>query len=263
MVIYLVLLTVKNISFYYDHVCALDNVSFTAKEGEIMGIIGPNGSGKTTLLKCINRALTPKVGIVLIDKNNIFNIKRKDIAKRIGLVPQISKLFRFQVLDVVLMGRYPHIEGLSGEQPKDFEAVREAMNLTRIDHLTERYVDELSGGELQKVIVARAIAQEPEILLLDEPTNHLDINHQLEILDLIKRITQERHLITILVSHNLNMAARYCDRLMLLKGGKVHSIGSVEQILTPEAIKEVFHVQAELSYHSQIRSYQVTLLKPL
>lgn len=256
-------LRIKNISFFYDSIRALDNVTFAAKESEILGIIGPNGSGKTTLLKCINKVLEPQGGSILINETDISDFDRKEIARLIGVVPQISKIFSFQVLDVIMMGRYPHIDGLGAEKPSDFEAVKKAMTLTGIPHLSERYIGELSGGEFQKVIIARALAQEPEILLLDEPTTHLDINHQLEILELIRKITRKNQLTTLLVSHNLNMAARFCDKLLLLSTGKVHSIGSVDEVLTPEKIKEVFQVHADVSYHKQIGSYQIISLKPI
>ncbi len=255
-------LHIKNLNFSYNNLCALENISFSAQEGQILGIIGPNGAGKTTLLKCINRTMKPKSGSVLIDDMNVALLNRKKIARLIGVVPQISKIFPFQVLDVIMMGRYPHLDGLNGESSHDFEAARRAMKLTGIQHLSERFIDELSGGELQKVIIARTIAQEPKILLLDEPITHLDINHQLEILELIKRITIESQLITILVSHNLNMAARYCDRLILLQAGKVHSIGSIEAVLTPEKIQDVFRVQTEIFFQKQIQSHQIILLKP-
>ncbi len=256
-------LKIQSLTFFYGNVCALQDVTFNAKEGEILGILGPNGSGKTTLLKCINKVLKSQSGEVLINGTELSLLNRKEIAKIIGVVPQMSKVFPFQVLEVVMMGRYPHIDALGSETQLDFEATRDAMTLTGIDYLSERYIDELSGGELQKVIIARALAQQPEILLLDEPISHLDINHQLEILDLIQKITHENQLTTLLVSHNLNMAARYCDKLLLLSSGKVYSIGSVEKVLTSETIKEVFQVDAEIRYSKQIQSYQIIPLKPI
>ena len=255
-------LQIKNVSFSFDSIQALDNVSFVAHNNEILGLIGPNGSGKTTLLRCINRVLKPKMGAVFINEDDILNFKRKEIAQKIGVVPQSSKIFPFTVLDAILMGRFPHIKQFGDEKISDFEIVKHAMELTGILHLAERAIDELSGGELQKVILARALAQTPEVLLLDEPTTHLDINHQLEVLELIKRITKTKGLITILVSHNLNLAARYCDKLLLLNSGKVYSIGSVPEILTSEKIRDVFHVDAEITYHEPTHSYNIILLSP-
>lgn len=253
---------IKNVSFSYISLQALDNVNFIANQGEILGLIGPNGSGKTTLLKCINRVLKPKLGTILIDGEDISNLERREIAMKIGVVPQYSKTFPFTVLDTILMGRFPHINRLGGENVDDLKAVRHAMELTGTLSLAERLIDELSGGELQKVILARALAQTPEVLLLDEPTTHLDVNHQLEVLDLIKRITKAKELITILVSHNLNLASRYCDKLLMLNSGKVYSVGSVPEIMTPQKIREVFHVDVEITYHESTQSYNIILLSP-
>jgi len=254
---------IKDVSFSYNSIQALDNVNFIANQGEILGLIGPNGSGKTTLLRCINRALKPKLGAILINGEDISNFERREIAMKIGVVPQYSKTFPFSVLDAILMGRFPHINRLGGENVDDLKAVRHAMELTGTLPLAERLIDELSGGELQKVILARALAQTPEVLLLDEPTTHLDVNHQLEVLELIKKITKTKGLITILVSHNLNLAARYCDKLMLLNSGKVSSIGSVSEILTPQKIRDAFHVDVEIKYHESTRSYNIILLSPI
>lgn len=255
-------LQIKNVSFSFNCVQALNDVTFIAHDSEILGLIGPNGSGKTTLLRCINQVLKPKIGTVLINEDDISNFKRKEIAKKIAVVPQYSKIFPFTVLDAILMGRFPHIKRLGGEKISDFEAVKNVMELTGTMPLAERLIDELSGGELQKVILARALAQTPEILLLDEPTTHLDVNHQLEVLELIRKITKAKGLITILVSHNLNLAARYCDKLLMLNSGKVHSIGPVSEILTPQKIKDVFHVDVEITYHEPTQSYNIILLSP-
>jgi iron complex transport system ATP-binding protein len=255
-------LQIKDVSFSYNSIRALEDVNFVANEREILGIIGPNGSGKTTLLRCINRVLKPTTGVVLLNEADISNFKRREIARKIGVVPQYSKIFPFTVLDTILMGRFPHITRLGGENIDDYEAAKNAMELTGILHLAERLINELSGGELQKVIIARALAQTPEVLLLDEPTTHLDVNHQLEVLELLKKITKTKGLITILVSHNLNLAARYCDNLLMLNSGKVHSIGSVSEILTPQKLKEVFHVDVEITYHESTQSYNIILLSP-
>jgi iron complex transport system ATP-binding protein len=258
-----VLLRIKNVNFSYESVKALENVSFEAKDGEVLGIIGPNGSGKTTLLRCINQTLKPKVGTVLIDEEDVSKLDRKEIARKIGVVPQHSTIFPFTVFDTVLMGRFPHINRLSGESPKDFEVVKNAMRLTGVLRFSKRLINELSGGEMQRVIIARALAQEPDVLLLDEPTLHLDINHQLEVLELIRKITQRKRLITILVSHDLNLAARYCDKFMLLNSGKVHSVGSAPEVLTPEKIKEVYHINVEVKYHRPTQSYNIIPISPL
>ncbi|MDD1779448.1 MAG: ABC transporter ATP-binding protein [Candidatus Helarchaeota archaeon] len=253
---------IKDVSFAYNCIQALDNVNFIANHGEILGLIGPNGSGKTTLLRCINRVLKPKIGAILINGDDISNFERREIAMKMGVVPQYSKTFPFTVLDTILMGRFPHINRLGGETVDDLKAVKHAMELTGTLPLAERLIDELSGGELQKVILARALAQTPEVLLLDEPTTHLDVNHQLEMLELIKKITKAKGLITIMVSHNLNLAARYCDKLLLLNSGQVYSIGSVSETLTAQKIRDVFHVDVEITYHNSTQSYNIILLSP-
>jgi len=256
------LLEVKNISFSYESIKALENVSFRAVDGEILGIIGPNGSGKTTLLRCINRVLKPKVGTVLIDGKDISEMDRREIARKIGVVPQYSRIFSFTAFDVVLMGRFPHIKTLGREGSKDLEIVRNAMEITNTLHLAERPIDELSGGEMQRVIIARALAQEPQVLLLDEPTAHLDINHQLEILELVRRITRDKGLVTILVTHDLNLASLYCDNLILLNSGKIYSIGPPNKVLTPEKIGHVYHVNVQVIYNPLIKACNVILLPP-
>jgi len=215
-------LNINGVTFYYDSVKALNDITFEVSEGDVLGVIGPNGSGKTTLLRCINLALRPKVGTVFIDGENILELDRKDIAKNIGVVPQNSTIhFPFTVFDIVLMGRTPHLGRLDRETSKDIEIAKNAMKITNTQHLADRLIDEVSGGEKQRVIIARALTQEPKILLLDEPTLHLDINHQLEVLELVKKLARENKLIVVLVSHDLNLANRYCDRLMLLNSGKI------------------------------------------
>ncbi|KAA0003645.1 MAG: ABC transporter ATP-binding protein [Thermoplasmata archaeon] len=252
------MLTIKGIDFYYDSIKALENVSFEIKEGEVLGIIGPNGSGKTTLLRCINMVLKPKVGVVLIDNKNISEFDRKEIAKNIGVVPQNSTIhFPFTVFDIVLMGRTPYIDKLKGESSKDLEITEEVMKITNIKHLAARQINEISGGEKQRVIIARALAQEAKILLLDEPTLHLDINHQIEILELIVNIAKKKNLIVIMVSHDLSLASRYCDKLLLLHKGSIYSIGTAAEVLTTENIKNVYGIDIYLIYHPPTHSYLV------
>jgi len=254
-------LCIRNITFSYEAVKVLEGVTFEVKEREVFGIIGPNGSGKTTLLKCIDMVLKPKIGAILVDGEDVSYFDRREIAKKIGLVPQReSAVYPFTTLDVVLMGRTPHMERFAGESPKDLEAVGNALKITEIEHLAERSVDELSGGEMQRVVIARALAQEPEVLLLDEPTLHLDVNHQLELLDLIKKLTNERRLVTVLVSHDLNLASRYCDKLVLLNSGKIYSVGTTSEVLTPKNIEHVFNVNVEVNYNPSAKYYNIILL---
>jgi ABC-type cobalamin/Fe3+-siderophores transport systems, ATPase components len=233
-------LIVENICFNYMSSRILEDITFRVKSGESLGIMGPNGAGKTTLLRCISSTLKPHCGTILIDKNDVKSLSRREIAKNMGVVPQTSRIdFGFAVFEIVLMGRTPHITGMF-ESLEDYEIARNAMELTNITHLAKRTFDELSGGEKQRVIIARALAQQPKILLLDEPTTHLDISCQFEILNLVKSLS--KNIVVISVFHDLNLAAHYCDNLMLLNGHKIVSMGSPENVLTPENIKRVYGV---------------------
>lgn len=253
------LLKIENIEFLYQSAKILDNVTFNVKSREFLGIMGPNGSGKTTLLRCISDLLRPQMGTVLLDSKEIQKLSKKEIAKNIGVVPQTSSVdFAFTVRELVLMGRIPHIDRFRFETPYDFEIVEEAMKLTNVAHLANRTFDELSGGEKQRVIIARALAQEPEILLLDEPTVHLDITCQFEILDLVKKLCLEKGIIVLAVFHDLNLATRYSDTLLLLNKGKIVSAGKPEDVLTPENILKTYHIDVIVKRHPLTNALYVT-----
>jgi len=240
-------LKVNNISFNYDSISVLKDVSFKISSGEVLGVIGANGSGKTTLLKCINRVLKPQGGIVYLGEKELSFLNRKEIAKKIGVVPQRSYInFPFTVYEVVSIGRYPHVNFFSQENAEDFEIVDKVLKKMRIESLKERRIDEISGGEFQKVIIARALAQKPKVLLLDEPTLHLDIKYQLEILKLIRELTEEQNLIVIMVTHDLFLSLPYFDSLLLLKEGRIYAAGRRKDVLTPENIKEVYGVEVKI-----------------
>ncbi len=228
----MVLLSVDGVECRYGSVKILENVNFTVNEGDFVGIIGPNGSGKTTLLKSISRTLKPYKGTILLDKTDIYSIKSMDLAKQMAIVPQESNIgFSFTALDIVLMGRNPHMKRFQMESETDLTIVRKAMNRTNTWQLADRPINELSGGEKQRVVIARALAQEPKVLLLDEPLTHLDMINQLEIMDLSKRIMCQRNgLIVLAVIHDLNLAARYCSSALLLKGAKIFAAGTVRRM---------------------------------
>ncbi len=246
----MVTLRICGVECCYGSVRVLENVSFSIGAGELVGLLGPNGSGKTTLLKTISGALKPKVGTVYLNEAEIFSMKSREIARNVAVVPQNADMnFDFTVLDIVLMGRHPHISRFKMESEKDLAIARNAMKLTNTWHLAERHIDELSGGERQRVIIARALAQEPKVLLLDEPTTHLDINNQLEIMDLLKELCIKKRLIVLAVFHDFNLASRYCDYAILLNNGKVVSIGNVDEVLTSENIRKVFQVDAVVKKH--------------
>lgn len=246
----MVTLSIDGVDCSYGSIDVVKDVSFDVKKGEFLGILGPNGSGKTTLLKSISRVLKPKKGMILISDKDIYQMKSLDVAKQLAVVPQETPVsFDFSALEVVLMGRNPHMPRFKMESKEDFEIAKASMELTRTWEFADRPVTELSGGERQRVIIARALTQEPQILLLDEPTTHLDISNQLEIMDLIKCLCVTRKLLIVAVFHDFNLAARYCDSIILLKDGKIVAVGNAEETLTSENVKKVFSVDTIVKKH--------------
>jgi iron complex transport system ATP-binding protein len=246
----MVVLTIDDIDCSYGSVNVLKDVHFAVKNGEFLGILGPNGSGKTTLLRSISRVLKPQKGVILIDKKDIYGMKSVDVAKQLAVVPQSTPVtFDFTSLEVVLMGRNPHMPRFKMESKKDLAIARNSMELTRTWEFADRPVTELSGGEMQRVIIARALTQEPKILLLDEPTTHLDISNQLEIMDLIKHLCETKKLLIVAVFHDFNLAARYCDSIILLNDGKIVAVGKSDETLTSENVRKVFGVDTIVKKH--------------
>ena len=259
----MVLLNVDGVECRYGSVKVLDDVSLSVKGGDFVGILGPNGSGKTTILKSISRILKPHKGTILLNEADIYSLKSTDVAKQLAVVPQDTSIgFNFAALDIVLMGRNPHMKRFQMESENDMAVARKVMQLTNIWHLAERPINELSGGEKQRVIIARALAQEPKILLLDEPLTHLDIVNQLEIMDLVKDLCVKENLVVLAVFHDFNLAARYCNSAIMLKEGKVFSAGSLTDVLTSENIKSVFNVDAIVTKHLVTNSVFVIPLSP-
>jgi iron complex transport system ATP-binding protein len=255
---------VQGVEFAYSSAKILDDVNFEAMPGEIVGILGPNGSGKTTLLKCINRALKPRAGTVLVEGKSISELTRREIATEMGVVPQNSGVnFPFTALEIVLMGRGPSLRRFQTEGEKDLEIARKAMEITDVIEFADRSMTELSGGEKQRVIIARALAQQPKILLLDEPTLHLDVNHQIEILELVRGLVKSQMLTAVIVSHDLNLAARFCDKLILLEKGQVIAAGQVQQVLTRENMARVFRIEAAIDYDPRVKAYTVSILNSI
>jgi cobalamin transport system ATP-binding protein len=259
----LVLLNVDGVECRYGSFKVLEDVSLSVKEGDFVGILGPNGSGKTTLLKSMSRSLKPHRGTILLNGADLYTLKGVEVARQMAVVPQDSAIsFSFAALDIVLMGRNPHMTRFQMESENDMAIARKAMKLTNTWHLSERPINELSGGERQRVIIARALAQEPRILLLDEPMTHLDIINQLEIMDLVKNLCDKEKLIVLAVFHDLNLAARYCTSGVLLKNGKIFATGSLEEVLTSENIRNVFRVNAIVKKHLVTNSLFVLPLSP-
>lgn len=239
-----VTLRINNIACRYDAANVLENIDFSAKGGDFIGVVGPNASGKSTLLKSISKVLKPYTGVVLLNERDVHTLKSAEIAKNLAVVPQESVIsFAFTALEVVLMGRTPHLNRFEMESTQDLIIAQKSMELTNTWYLAERPIDTLSGGEKQRIIIARALTQEPRVLLLDEPTDHLDINHQIEILDLIKRLSKEKEMVVIGVFHDLNIVSQYCDRLILLHKGRIFAAGGAGDVLTGENIEKVYGVK--------------------
>jgi iron complex transport system ATP-binding protein len=251
-------LTVNKLSFKYDGIQVLKDVDMEVKLGEMLSIVGPNGSGKSTLLKCINRILKTQQNTVLIDGEDTSKMNLRELSKLMGYVPQSSaNTFPFTVFDIVLMGRKPYIHWSLSE--RDTEIVAEMLDFIGIGELAMRHYNELSGGEQQKVIIARALAQQPQILLLDEPTNSLDIKHQLEILCILKSLAKTKHCSVIVAMHDLNLASRFSDRMLMLKQGCIFTVGTPDAVLTEENIESVYGVKTQVT-NSVLGRPQVTPL---
>lgn len=233
----------EHVTTGYNKKAVLHDISFNVKRGDFLGVIGPNGSGKTTLLRVMSKILKPWEGRVTLEEVDIDQINHRELARRMAFVPQRGQelFFTYSVSDFVGLGRTPYMHRFQlMESAQDLGIVRQVMDLTDISELAERSLEDLSGGERQRAVIAQALAQEPEILLLDEPTAHLDIGHQIEILDLIKSLNEENNLTVLMVSHDLNLAAEYCDRLILLKDGRLFREGSPQEILTFQNIEQVY-----------------------
>lgn len=258
------MLDIESLSFNYGAAKVLDNITFSAEKGECIGILGPNGSGKSTLLKTLSRILDPTSGRVVLCGKELERYSTKELARSMAVVPQDTNIdFDFTCLEVVLMGRNPHMRRFEIEGRKDADIAREAMMLTNTWHLRERPFVELSGGERQRVIIARALAQQPSVLLLDEPVSHLDINHQIEILDLVERLKKERGLVVIIILHDMNLAARYCDRLILLFNNSILATGGPDEVITQENIRKAFRANVMVKKHPVTGYLYVTLLNAL
>ena len=235
------MIELNNVSLGYDHRAILHDVNMMAKPGQILGLVGPNGSGKSTLIKGIARVVELFSGHISIGGRDLETIKRDELARFVATVPQDPALpAAFTAFEVVLMGRTPHLGLLRYEGGRDLAIAWQAMEATHTESFAERRVSELSGGERQRLVIARALTQQPKAMLLDEPTANLDINHQVEILNLVRALCREQSLTVIIALHDLNLAAQYCDWMVMLNAGKVHAEGTPLQILTATNIKQVY-----------------------
>lgn len=231
----------EQIGFRYAAQWVLKNLSCEIQKGEFWGIIGPNGSGKTTLLKIMNGILEPQEGEVRFNGIAARQIKRNMLARTIaGVAQNFQIIFPVSVEETILMGRAPYLRKWQFEGDTDFQIAREAMAMTDTIHLKNRGITSLSGGEQQRVLIARALAQEPQILLLDEPTAFLDIKHSMDIFDLILSLNKDRELTVVAVTHDINLASVYCDRIMLMRQGQIHCLGRPEEVITVRNIQQVY-----------------------
>ncbi len=255
------IIKVADVDFRYKDMWALRDISFEVRRGEFLGVIGPNGSGKTTLIRVIDGILAPEKGGVSISGHAIQGMRRRDLARLVAVVPQdFPMIFSFRALEIVMMGRSPHLGMLRFEGESDREIVLRAMEMTDTASLADRSMDGLSGGERQRVLIARALAQEPEVVLLDEPTAFLDIKHQAEFFGLMKRLNRERGLTVLAVTHDINLAAAYCGRVMLLKGGRIHTLGVPGEVITETNIREVYETDVLVDANPVNGLPRITLL---
>ncbi|BBO81847.1 ABC transporter ATP-binding protein [Desulfosarcina ovata] len=238
----------------------LDRITFDVLPGQILALLGPNGAGKSTLLKCIDGLLRPQKGCIELNGKPIHGLRRKTIARLMAYVPQTTgEIFPFKVIDMVFLGRYPHGNGHTGN--KDLEKAFKALAWMGIEDLAMKDFGAISGGQQQKATIARAIAQEAEVLLLDEPTSNLDIRHQLEVMDLLRYLVKTNSLSAIITMHDLNLAARYADKVIMLENGKIVAAGDPVTALTPKTIASVYRVAVEVG---SIRNKpHIIPLKPL
>jgi iron complex transport system ATP-binding protein len=240
---------VNRVCFSYGNSAVLNGVDLGVECGKVVSIVGPNGSGKSTLLKCMDKILKPQKGVILVDGKDIGRLQQKELARFLGYVPQSGNSpFPSTVFEVVLMGRRPHTNW--SVSSRDKEIVSRALEEMGLEGMALRYFNELSGGEKQKVLLARALAQEPEVLLLDEPTSALDLRHQLEVMNLISSMVRKNGISAVMAIHDLNLASRYSDWIILLKKGLICAAGEPAAVLLEENIRNVYGVETIINHNS-------------
>jgi iron complex transport system ATP-binding protein len=266
---------VRRLSFRYDSVrgrlsgdrsaWVINGMDLTIWHGEIVGVIGPNGSGKSSLLKLLTKLVRPQEGTIHLFGVELGALSRESISRQVAYMPQdLSYDFPFSVLDMVLMGRFPHRRNglwnfVGWERQEDLAAAEEAMGQTDVTHLADRMIATLSAGERQRVLLARALAQVPRVLMLDEPTAHLDLNHQLDVCRILQRVHAQLQMTVLLVSHDVNLASQYCDRILVMKQGAVVCIGSPRDVVHPRVLTEVYGCQVLVDAHPDTGLPRVSL----
>ena len=254
-------LEIDSVKFAYHSSDVLKDISFKASNGEVIGILGKNGCGKTTLMRCINAHLKPHSGCIMIDGSDVSVMTKRDLAKVMAVVAQhVNLSFPFTVLETVMMGLYPVSEWMQQPTDEDMERILDAMNSTDVTEFADRPVTELSGGERQRVLISRALVQDPKVFLLDEPTLHLDIHHQFNLMEMVNRLAREKNMLVIIVTHDISLAARYCDRVILMEKGEIIGSGKTEEVITADNLMKVFSVQADVRYDERIGGLSVMFI---
>lgn len=248
------MINVQQLSFsYHKAIQILKDINFNAKEGQCIAILGNNGAGKSTMVKCLNRILEPQKGIVTVNGRDVSSLRRQTIAQDVAYVSQKNESSKFTVYDTVLLGRKPYIK--LNPTDEDHGITKDIIERMGLNSFTLRYIDELSGGELQKVMLARALAQQPKVLMLDEPTSNLDLQNQYGVMKIVREIAKEDNICVIIVIHDLNLAIRYCDQFLLIKDSYVYSLGGAETV-TCEAIRDVYGMDVVIE---NIRGYPIVV----
>jgi len=244
------MLRAESVSFGYDGGFTLNDVSVTIPAGSLTGLLGPNGCGKTTLLKLLSGVLRPQTGRVMLGNRALTSMTRRELARHVASVPQETHpAFDYSVMEMVLMGRHPHLSAFQLEGPADFGIAREALEATGTGHLADRNYMTLSGGEKQRVVIASALAQSTEVLLLDEPTASLDLGYQLDVASLLARLNREHTVTMVLATHDLNLAASLCERLVVMRGGRILTAGPTREVLTGDTVRQLYDVEADVQFH--------------
>ena len=254
------MLTAISLDVAYGDKSVLHEINLSLARGELLGVIGPNGSGKTTLIRCLSGVLKPTIGSVTLEGKNLQVFSDQERARRIAVVPQSAQLPpAFTVLESVALGRTPHLSWLGRLGARDLEIVQHAMQSCEVAQFSDRRITELSGGEQQRVLLARALAQDCPVLLLDEPTAHLDLHHQVALLNLVRRMAREQNLAVLVAIHDLNLASLYADRLILLIDGRVRASGSPSEVLTTETLQNAYQIPLQVHANPQHGSPWVVL----
>ena len=241
-----VMIKIEGVRFAYGSVEALKGLTIEGKRGQFIGLIGPNGSGKSTLLRCINGVLKPKAGCIMVDGNDVCKMKLSEMAQMCSNVPtEFPEDFNLTVLDLVFMGRYPYVQGLWWEKEEDEDIVMKALRDFHVEHLKNRRISEISSGEKQRALLAKAVVQTPKVMLVDEPSAHLDLKYKLESMEYLRSLLANGISI-IVASHDINLLVKYCDKVIILSDGEIVAYGDPKDVITEDLIRQVYGVEAEI-----------------